>query len=179
MCVSSRHGSTAALAVQIHDVLTHDLAGSDVSVDILAPEKVTDVWPYDAVILGSAVYMGRWMEPARKFAAEHTDALRQRPVWLFSSGPIGDPPKPAGAPADATRIAESLAARGQRVFAGRLQKPGLGVGERLIVRAIHAAEGDFRDVDDVRTWAAEIAATLHLLSEHATPDPDPSVIARQ
>jgi menaquinone-dependent protoporphyrinogen oxidase len=47
---------------------------------------------FDAVVLGSAVYAGRWLDPARQYAALYADVLRARPVWLFSSGPIGNPP---------------------------------------------------------------------------------------
>jgi menaquinone-dependent protoporphyrinogen oxidase len=34
------------------------------------------------------------VEPARTFAADHAAELAARPTWLFSSGPIGDPPRP-------------------------------------------------------------------------------------
>ena len=43
------------------------------------------------MVLGSAVYAGRWLEPAREYAATHAGGLRTRPTWLFSSGPIGEP----------------------------------------------------------------------------------------
>ncbi|MEV7629521.1 hypothetical protein [Actinoplanes sp. NPDC089786] len=46
-----------------------------------------------------AVYLGRWLDDARKLA-ERIAAQPPRPVWLFSGGPIGDPPKPAEEPAE-------------------------------------------------------------------------------
>jgi menaquinone-dependent protoporphyrinogen oxidase len=48
---------------------------------------------YDAVVLGSAVYLGNWMKPAKEFAVREAAALAAVPVWLFSSGPIGSPPE--------------------------------------------------------------------------------------
>lgn len=51
---------------------------------------VTSVEGYDAVVLGSAVYMGHWLELAVKFAETFVDELRRLPVWVFSSGPVGE-----------------------------------------------------------------------------------------
>jgi len=50
------------------------------------------------VVLGSAVYLGQWMKPARELAERSAGAIASRPVWLFSSGPIGEPAKPADKP---------------------------------------------------------------------------------
>jgi hypothetical protein len=36
---------------------------------------------YDAVVLGSAVYAGRWLEPARRIVEEHGDELIALPTW--------------------------------------------------------------------------------------------------
>jgi hypothetical protein len=47
------------------------------------------------------------MAEARRFAGRHTGALASHPTWLFSSGPIGEPPKPE---AGTNAIAESLRA---------------------------------------------------------------------
>lgn len=68
---------------------------------------MTGVGGYDAVVLGSAVYVGRWLEPARELVDAHAEELAARPTWLFSSGPIGDPPKPEAD--DAVQIAEIAA----------------------------------------------------------------------
>jgi len=51
-------------------------------------------------------------------------------------------------------------ARELRLFAGKVDKAALGLGERVILKAVRAPEGDFRPWDDVRAWACEIAATL-------------------
>jgi menaquinone-dependent protoporphyrinogen oxidase len=36
----------------------------------------------------------------------------------------------------------------------------LGLGERVILKAVRAPDGDFRPWDDVREWARGIAAEL-------------------
>ncbi len=33
---------------------------------------------------------GHWLKPAKQFVERHAAALDKRPVWLFSSGPIGE-----------------------------------------------------------------------------------------
>jgi menaquinone-dependent protoporphyrinogen oxidase len=123
-------------------------------------ERRPDPAGYDAVVLGSGVYSGRWLEPARHHAADRASALRRRPVWLLSSGPIGEPPFPPEEPHDAGPIGRLVGARGHRVFPGRLDKQLLGIGERAMVAAMRAPLGDFRDWDGLRAWAEEIAEEI-------------------
>jgi menaquinone-dependent protoporphyrinogen oxidase len=54
----------------------------------------------------------------------------------------------------------TLRARDHRVFAGKLEKEGLGLAERAIVAAVRAEEGDFRPWAEIDAWAAGIAAEL-------------------
>jgi menaquinone-dependent protoporphyrinogen oxidase len=153
---SSKHGSTAEIAREIATILAKD--GLDVAE--AAPEEVRSIEGYDGVVLGSAVYAGHWMKPAKELVERLAPSLATRPVWLFSSGPIGDPPKPEEDPVDAAEMIESTKARDHRVFAGRLSKKGLSFGEKAIVLALRAPEGDFRDWDEIRAWAAEIAKEM-------------------
>jgi menaquinone-dependent protoporphyrinogen oxidase len=105
------------------------------------------------------VYAGRWMKSAMEFVERNAEGLRARPVWLFSSGPVGDPPKPEEAPG-VVHIIEATAARDHRVVAGGLDRGLLGLGERVIVKAVRAPEGDCRDWEEVRAWASSIANSL-------------------
>ena len=79
---------------------------------------------------------------------------------MFSSGPIGDPPKPQEDPVDASSLVELTGARDHRVLAGKLDRRALNFGEKAIVMALRAPEGDFRDWNEIREWAAGIARTL-------------------
>ena len=90
VAASSRHGATDAIAEEIGRTLAEH--GLDVQVTPLS--DVSDVGGFDVFVVGSAVYAGRWLAPARAFVDEHRAELRSRPTWLFSSGPLGDPPKP-------------------------------------------------------------------------------------
>jgi menaquinone-dependent protoporphyrinogen oxidase len=155
---ASKHGATLEIAEAIACVL----AEQNVSAELVPIDEVSDLGRYDAVVLGSAVYMGKWLEPARTFIERYGSDLAERKTWLFSSGPIvGDPPQPD--PADEAagqRALESAHAREHRLFAGKLDKSKLGFLEKTAVRAAHASEGDFRDWDEIDRWAAEIAAQV-------------------
>jgi menaquinone-dependent protoporphyrinogen oxidase len=153
---ASRHGSTAEIATTLAgNLVTCGLAAVAVPVD-----QRPDPGRFDAVVLGSAVYAGRWLEPARDYAAAQAGTLRERPVWLFSSGPIGEPPFPPDEPHDAAPLMQLLSARGHAVFPGRLDKARLSFGERAMVTAMRAPLGDFRDWGAIRTWAESIAAEV-------------------
>jgi len=154
--VASRHHST----LEIGQAIGRALAGRGVPTDVLAAEEVDDVFAYEAVVLGSGVYAGNWLAPARDLVARCTMQLRERPVWFFSSGPMGDPPVPAGEPAGVAPIKELIRPRDHRVFSGRLAGDDLGLGEKLIVKAVRAPFGDYRDWEAIEAWAAEIAAAL-------------------
>lgn len=161
---ASKHGATAEIAAEIGETLRNalrDTGGEEVVVDVRPVEQVGSVEGYDAVVLGSAVYAGHWLKPARELVDRQAGALAARPVWLFSSGPIGDPPKPEEEPVDAAGIREATGAREHRVFAGKLDKQTLGFGEKAVVLALRAPEGDFRDREAIRAWARDIAAGLH------------------
>ena len=113
-------------------------------VTVLPPEKVGAVEEFDAAVLGSAVYMGQWMKPARELAERSAAVLATRPVWLFSSGPVGEPAKPADNPVDVTKILQASKARDHKIFTGKLARKHLSFPDRAMASAIRAQEGDFR-----------------------------------
>ena len=161
---ASKHGSTA----DIGRAIAETVSGDEIEARIAAPEEVTGLDGYDAVILGSAVYAGRWMKTMREMTDRLGEELAARPVWLFSSGPIGDPPMPEEDPVDVASILEKTNARDHFLFAGKLDRKTLSFGERAIVAALKAPEGDFRDWDDIRRRALAIAAELKTLVQSRT-----------
>ncbi len=167
---ASRHGATAGIADRIGATLTE--AGA--AAEVLPVEDVKDVVGYDAVVLGGASYMGRWLKPAVVFARKHGKELAARPVWLFSSGPLGtdridedgNDVLKASRPKEFDELTALLQQRGDHVFFGAYDAdaPPIGLGER-VVRRMPAARGslpsgDFRDWPDIDTWAQHIATEL-------------------
>jgi menaquinone-dependent protoporphyrinogen oxidase len=153
---ASKYGATGEIAQAIGEVLSEH--GLDATV--VPCEQVDTVDGYDAVVLGSAVYAGHWRKAARALVERSGDALAAGPVWLFSSGPIGDPPKPEEAPVDVAGILAATRAREHRVFAGKLVRKQLSFGDKAIAVALRVPEGDFRDWAAIKGWAAAIAAAL-------------------
>jgi len=158
VAAASRHESTREIAQAIAAGLV-ERGIESVAVPI---EQVTTLDGFDAVVLGSAVYMGRWLGEARRFAQIHASALCRLPVWLFSSGPVGpaDHPVPPGTPADVPVITRLTQATGHRTFPGRLDMKRLHFSERSLARTIHAPEGDSRDWNAIADFAGEIADAL-------------------
>ena len=157
VAAATKHGATMEIAQALGQALVDE--GLEVTVE--AVEHVMSLDAFDAVVLGSAVYMGHWLQPARTFAERHAEELKARTTWLFSSGPIGDPPRPSAE--DAVKVDDLMAATGareHRLFAGRVEKHRLGFAERALMLAIGAKEGDYRDWQAISEWARGIAGAL-------------------
>lgn len=158
---ASRHGSTAEIAKAIGDVL--ESRGFEVTVAL--PEDVETLSNFDAAVLGSAVYMGHWLAPATGFARRIGTELAGSPVWLFSSGPVGDPSKKFAQqmdvdPVDLQAVQKATGARGHRRFSGKLDRHNLRGLQRVGLALFRGLEGDFRDWKAIRNWAGSIADQL-------------------
>jgi menaquinone-dependent protoporphyrinogen oxidase len=160
---ATKHGSTAEIA----DVIGEVLAARGHAVDVVPARDVRDVGPYDAVIVGSAVYMYHWQRDSMNLLRRHESALRQRPTWLFSSGPTGgsaegdavlqrvrDAPTEEGPLKEVAERGERIGIRGHATFAGKIDEGMKGFFARWIPK------GDWRDFDVVSAWADEIGVEL-------------------
>lgn len=167
---ATRHGSTAGIAERI----AAGLRTAGLTATVSHVEDVREVTPYNAVVLGGATYMFHWLKDATRFAKHHQTELRKRPVWLFSSGPLGTDlvddeghdVLTASRPREFDELATVLQPRGERIFFGAHDPdaPPVGLGER-VVRHLPAAKtaipaGDFRDWAAIDAWATEIAQEL-------------------
>jgi menaquinone-dependent protoporphyrinogen oxidase len=159
---ATRLGSTRGIAERIAARLKADgLAATAAPV-----RSVTDLRAYDAFVVGSAVYAGHWLIPAGRFIEDNQAVLASRPVWLFSSGPVGSTAtsKPPVSPLGIEALGNTVSARGHRIFAGAfdrntLDEAALGKVERFIAKRF-VPEGDFRAWPEIDAWADEIARDL-------------------
>jgi menaquinone-dependent protoporphyrinogen oxidase len=156
---ASKRGSTAEIAETIAATLRREGLG----VCLERAEDVQSLDPYDAVVLGSAVYMKRWRGDARHFLKKHRKAFRQTPFWVFSSGPVGDPAKDNPEWNEPPKIAEKVEELGGRehvVFGGRLPAEPQGFIEKAMVEGTPREYRDRRDWTEIRGWAQRIASEL-------------------
>ena len=177
---ATKHGATQGIAERIAE----RLCSAGLQAVALPTDAVDNVGAYDGVIVGSAVYYFHWMKDALRLLRSNRELLAERPVWMFSSGPLGtdetDPqgrdvralPTPESVPPMMKRAVQELddlqreiGVRDHHVFFGafRQGKPK-GLGERLTMRmpAARAAfpVGDFRDWQEIDAWAEGIAKEL-------------------
>ncbi|MEO8969564.1 MAG: flavodoxin domain-containing protein [Solirubrobacteraceae bacterium] len=162
---ATRHGSSSEIAAAIAAGLNE--RGIDAEAQTMG--DVDELDGYDVVVLGSAVYMGRWLKQAREFAKAHADQLAGKQVWLFSSGPLGptDHLVPPEEPADTVELAQLTGAVEHRVFGGKLDKQQLSLAERAITKAVHAPEGDCRDWAAIDAFAGRIATHTAAVADTA------------
>jgi menaquinone-dependent protoporphyrinogen oxidase len=154
---ASKHGSTEGIAEAIAERL-HQLGHDALSFRV---GDVSDLNGVHAVVLGSAIYAGSWMKEATEFAEANAEILSGLPVWLFSSGPLGtEVDDDEEQPRQLAELTETLHPRAHRMFFGALDRSKLAFGERMMVKAVKAPEGDFRDWNAISVWADEIAREL-------------------
>jgi menaquinone-dependent protoporphyrinogen oxidase len=158
---ATKYGATAEIAEKIGQVLRD----AGFSVDVIIVHHVKDLDSYDAVVLGSAVYIGGWRREAAGFLKSNEKALAKMPVWLFSSGPTGEGDISTllqgwHFPKALQPMADRIKPRGMVIFKGALDEDKLGFVEKWMVKNVKAPFGDFRDWPAIASWASSIADAL-------------------
>jgi menaquinone-dependent protoporphyrinogen oxidase len=174
---ASRHGGTAGIAERIEDVLRR----RGLEVVIVNASAHPDPAGFDAYVIGSAVYMGRWLDEGLTFIERNRATLATKPTWLFSSGPVAvvkvepgeDPLEPALGPADGpgsgghkriAAVSTVIQPRDHHVFSGCYDPsdPAKSFGERIgrMMGAKALPAADFRDWIEIEKWAHGIASAL-------------------
>ena len=165
---ASKYGSTRGIAERIASTLNE----SGQQAAAVRASKAGPLDGYDAFVIGSAAYMFSWMKEAVDFVRRNTSLLRTKPVWLFSSGPIGTATTDAQGrdvrettvPKEIAELRSSIVPRDHHVFFGAFDHTKLNVTHRLVY-ALPAmknlfADGDFRDWGEIDAWAKGIAGAL-------------------
>ena len=167
---ASRHGATQGIAERIADTLR--VAGVDAEARPAGSMK--NLAGYDAFVIGSAAYMFHWLKEASGLVRRNRATLADKPVWLFSSGPLGTEPlndkgqdqKVAAVPKEIAELSVAVNARDHHVFFGAFDKDRKPVGfaERAMSLMPAARDalpsGDFRDWPEIEEWATGIAHEL-------------------
>jgi menaquinone-dependent protoporphyrinogen oxidase len=159
---ASKYGATQEIASKVGEVLHQ----SGFQVDLQPAGRVRDVTRYQAVVLGSAVYIGRWPKEAEVFLKASEKDLAARPFWLFSSGPTGegDPLELLNGwrvPVSMEPLVGRLQPRDAVVFHGNIDPTKVNRIEKWAVQnLVKKPLGDFRDWDMITAWSEIISKTL-------------------
>ncbi|MGZ6708073.1 MAG: flavodoxin domain-containing protein [Solirubrobacteraceae bacterium] len=159
----SKFGATAEIAESIGRVLT----AAGLTVDVQPAGDVGSLTPYRAVVVGSAVYSGRWRRDAAGLLRRWRKELAEREVWVFSSGPVGEI-KPGALEGDdrwikpkaAQQLAKEIGAHEHVAFGGRVSDDAGGLMRKRMAKGIPPELRDRRDWAAIEAWAAKIAAAL-------------------
>lgn len=165
----SKRGGTEGIARAVGEALTQ--AGHAVEVrPAHEPEGLQD---WDAVVVGGALYAGRWPRRVRRFVQRHVDELEQMPVWFFSSGPL-DESASKGDLAPTSQVRRLMArvhARGHVTFGGRLEAEAKGLIAQAMAKRGRA--GDWRDLNAVKAWGHALALDLAAVAPRRVAIPAP------
>jgi menaquinone-dependent protoporphyrinogen oxidase len=165
---ASKHGATQGIAENI----AKTLQAAGLAVVVRPVTAAGDPADYDACVVGSAAYFGSWLAEAAVFVRENRGVLASRPVWLFSSGPIGRETTDAegrdvvalSVPKEIAEFEHAIRPRGHRVFFGKVALREHGFLGRLAASLpaswMVGVEGDFRDWAAIGAWAEGIAREL-------------------
>jgi menaquinone-dependent protoporphyrinogen oxidase len=162
---ASRAGSTAGVAKAIADTLIEGGA----EVDLRPMQDVTDVTPYRAVVAGSAIHGQKWLPEAMQFLRTFQAPLAQRPFAAFSvcmTLAMRNGEQYRSSVAEWSRPVRALVRPvSEGHFAGVLdigKIPSFAdrVKFRLSVLFGVWSEGDHRDWDAIREWAAGLRSLL-------------------
>jgi len=156
VCYATRYGSTTDIAGLIGEEL--QMAGFTVTVRPIA--AVDDPGEFDAIVIGSPLYMGKWLVEARDFVSRFRYPLQECPVAVFSVGySLRDRTiehlKSGEDALAAIRLFITPVSAG--FFPGKVDPDRMSAADRAIVALGGAEPGDFRDPDLVRAWARELA----------------------
>ncbi len=156
---ATKAGATGGAAEAIGEVLRDGGA----AVDVRRAKDVADVSAYQAVVVGSAIRAGEWLSEATKFVETHRHALNQAPVAFFTvcmtmKEPTEENCRQVEGYTDPVRKMVQPVDEG--FFAGAMDASKLSFVARLVVKVMKAQEGDFRDWDAIRAWAANARPLL-------------------
>lgn len=161
-------GSTAEIAQAIGKTLAENGA----SVDVRPMKEVTDLSPYQSVVLGSAIQQSQWLPEARQFVKTHQQELSQKRTVIFlvclalaMKSKVAREKSKENVVQWLKPVRELVNPIAEGYFAGILDIQKIPyfwarVGFRISVWTGVWAEGDHRDWDAIHTWSREVAGKL-------------------
>lgn len=148
---ATKHGSTREVAEAIAGVLRD--RGAHVTVQLA--DEITNLDGFSAIVLGGALYTGRWHRDARHVLARFEGRFAGRQLAIFALGPKSTAPEDI---ADSRSQLDHTLDRfpeikpvSVAVFGGVIDPT------RLHFPFSHMPASDARDWREIRRWAKELA----------------------
>jgi len=156
---ASRAGSTGEVA----RVIGKTLGESGAAVEVKPIKNVTSLIGYDAVVVGSAIRMGKWLPEAVDFVKTNQSLLQEVPTAFFTVCLTlhEDTKENRATVAAYTEPVRALRQPDQEAFfAGVMDYSYLSFFARLMAKWVKAPQGDWRDWTAIQRWARELQTTL-------------------
>lgn len=161
---ASRNGATAGVA----EAIGKTLAENGVTVEVFDMKDVKDLTPYRAVVVGSAIQSAQWLPEAMQFLQMHRTELAQKPFAAFlvcMTLAIGDGKYREQVKDFMQPVRALVKPVSEGYFAGVLDIKQVSsfsdrVKFRLSVMMGVWKEGDHRDWNAIRDWAASLPDLL-------------------
>jgi menaquinone-dependent protoporphyrinogen oxidase len=160
------YASYAGTTGEVAEAIGQTLCEQGVAADVLPVKEVSGIDTYSAVVVGGAIYMGRWLSGATKFVQTHRVALSRMPTAYFLvcgtlQEDTAENRRTVAAYLDPLRESvPEIQPVDVGLFAGRIDTTRVSFLYKLIIKAIGTPEGDFRDWDAIRDWAAGVHPNL-------------------
>jgi menaquinone-dependent protoporphyrinogen oxidase len=154
---ASKYGSSGGVA----DAIGKELCSKGVAADVVLIKNAGNISSYQGVVIGSAIYMGKWMPEAVDFVKKNRDVLRQVPVAYFLvCMTLARPTEKNRAEVlsyvdPILKAVPEIKPVGIGTFAGALDYNNLSWLNKKILKSKGSPEGDFRDWNAIRAWARE------------------------
>ena len=156
---ATKYGTTKEIAKEIQDVLTE----KGIESDLISVMETVEIDAYDAVILGSPVYMGKMLVEARDFCQHYRPYLKNTWLAIFVNGISCCPPKSAGTSpmiAAIDEMSEYVIPAMKTAFAGAFSTTELTDADAQITSMVRPPIGDFRDHEAIRVWALDVVSAI-------------------
>ena len=156
---STRFGSTREVA----SAIVRELNSTGLEAQSAETTSALNPDEYDAFVIGSPLYGGKWLAAAGMFAATTSERISSKPVALFSIGTLGVESKQTGDTQhrefikQLAEIAPALNIVGDAMFTGYFERANLPWYLRIIDRFSPTRYGDHRDWQAIKAWAKSLA----------------------
>ena len=152
---ASKAGSTAEIAAKIGE----HLSSRGFQVDVINVKSKPDPKEYQAVILGSCIRMGGWLQEMLDYIKANQVALNTTQAALFTVHMLNtgdDETSKAARSAYMDKVRVLMPGSEEVYFLGAMDFSKISLMDRFISKMVKAEESDQRDWDKIKSWSETV-----------------------